>query len=141
VTDPDTVNVQLPAVGVNVSDTRSFTPVPVSVPDPVPDSVTEPVPLKLSVVWTALTVMDCVDSVAELSSRFFAPFRSIGLNPAVACVAIRPLPAEQLILPTGLSRSAGVVPAESSKQVLGDGANRVPVYWRRMDRERLASER
>lgn len=45
VTDPLTVSVKVPAVGVNVSDTRLATPVPTSGPAvDVPDSVTVPVP-------------------------------------------------------------------------------------------------
>ena len=45
VTDPDTVSINDPAVGVNVRPTRSLLPVPTKGPSVLtPDSVTVPVP-------------------------------------------------------------------------------------------------
>ena len=71
VTEPLTVSVSDPAVGVNARLTRLLTPVPTNGPAvDVPLRVTVPVPWKLNTYFAGTTVTDCVDSVAVFSKKF-----------------------------------------------------------------------
>ena len=92
---PETVSVNVPAVGVNARDTRLPAPVPTSGPAvDVPESVIVPVPVNDRTCCTLVTVTFCVESVSVFSRRFLRPvigtMQYVGLLAVVDCTAWLP---------------------------------------------------